>query len=120
MQHMTVKQIFEAANLKPQEPVCWKTRIKEKKGGVYVVSRTCDPNTLCIASPLPLGPIPNSLLIDINHEHNRWLASEPIVYIGKTHCSIGRGCAIVIVDSLPRGTGCRFLIAESDSRKHRR
>lgn len=86
---MTVGEIFRKANLSPRGPVRWKEQVPESRAGVYVVARVGNPNDSCKPCELPFkDPLRSDLEIDLEFEHQRWLASEPVVYIGKTDQTI--------------------------------
>ena len=97
---MTVTELFEKANLQAFGPVLWGTQVREPSAGVagvYVVARVDDPNVDCKACDLPplidftnnpydnlRKPLPPNLRYDPEYERQRWLKSEPVVYIGRT------------------------------------
>ena len=88
---MTVTEIFQKANLSPRGPVKWREPVPEShKGGVYVVARVGNPNLRCTACGLRFKPLSGvrcdrvGVRIDRAYERDRWLESEPIVYIGQT------------------------------------
>jgi hypothetical protein len=73
---MTVSEVFSLASLSPFGPVPWGTKISEESPGIYVIALLNDPDALhkspVLADYLDAG------------ERVRWLADEPVVYIGKT------------------------------------
>jgi hypothetical protein len=71
--------------------VPWGADVPEANAGVYVVARVGDPEVGCKACALPfIDPLPRNVVLDLDYERWRWLPSEPIVYIGKTHRAIGK------------------------------
>ena len=89
--HLTVTEVFKAANLSPRGPVLWGTRISDLPTckGVYVVARIADPNCGCEACALPFEvPLRPNLILDLEYERQRWLPNEPVLYIGQTTQSL--------------------------------
>jgi len=74
-ENLTVMEVFNEATLAPKGPVQWGTAIPDKKPGVYVVALTEDANA-------------STCEIDADYleasEQQRWIANQPIVYIGQT------------------------------------
>jgi len=86
---MTVGEIFAKAKLSHLwGPVQWKDKDNvpdESKPGVYVVARVGKPDESCEPCKLQLiDPRRDGLVIDLEYEHQRWLRSEPVMYIGQT------------------------------------
>jgi hypothetical protein len=73
---MTITEVFSLANLSPYGPVPWGTKISEARPGIYIVALAKDANA-CLSKPMPAD------YLDAD-EHIRWLANEPVVYIGRT------------------------------------
>jgi hypothetical protein len=83
--NMTVAEIFRKAGLSPRGPVRWETQVPDSSAGVYVVARVGNPASGCEACAVAfIDPIPADLTLDLEYETQRWLANEPVLYVGKT------------------------------------
>jgi len=71
---MRVAVAFAEIGLSPRGPVPWNTPIKENNKGIYVVALVKDKTASCAFEVEPQNP----------REQERWLAHEPIIYIGQT------------------------------------
>jgi hypothetical protein len=86
---VTVSELCKKAGLTPQGPVPWRTPIPREDGGsepgIYIVARV---STVRAQSPKAslrfTKPLLTGLTIDLNYEKQRWLPSDPVLYIGRT------------------------------------
>jgi len=82
---MTILDLFEKVNLSPKGPEPWGTEVSECAAGVYVVARVGDAKASCESGDLPfIDPFPAGIIVDLEYEQQRWLSSEPGLYIGQT------------------------------------
>lgn len=77
----TILQLFGAAGLAPRGPVAWSTLPAETASGVYVISLLVDAEGH--------GNLPHAEYLS-ETERQRWLAGQPIVYIGRTRRPLDR------------------------------
>lgn len=73
---MTVTEIFAAAGLQPCGPVLWKEQVPETSEGIYVVALVEEAGAR-LECPVYGDYLPPG-------EKQRWLPTEPVVYIGQT------------------------------------
>jgi hypothetical protein len=76
---MTVQDLFAAAGLVPYGPVEWGIAVEERRPGIYVVALTANPEDP--APDIELGCVPEA-------ERPRWLAQQPVLYIGRATRSL--------------------------------
>jgi hypothetical protein len=76
-----VSELFKRAGLLPRGPVKWRAPVSEASPGVYVVAVTEDPSS---------NECPVSVDYLDSVEAARWIATEPIVYIGCTTRSLSK------------------------------
>jgi hypothetical protein len=76
---MTVAEVFGAAALKAHGPVRWLEMVAESSPGVYVVAVVAGHNARCEA--LSVSYLPREAM-------GRWIAGQPVVYIGRTRRAI--------------------------------
>ena len=78
---ITVAEVFGAASLKPHGPVRWLEMVAESSPGVYVVAVVAEHDAGC--EGLNVNYLPSEAL-------GRWIAGQPVVYIGRTRRAISR------------------------------
>jgi hypothetical protein len=74
-----VRDLFAAAGLVFRGPVEWGAAVEERRPGVYVVALTANPGDP--APDIELACIPEA-------ERARWLAGQPVLYIGRATRSL--------------------------------
>jgi ethanolamine utilization protein EutA len=78
---LSVREVFERADLKPSGPVSWGSPVPEKCPGVYVVSLVEDP----------AAPCDRLDVLDLSDDElARWLPCHPVIYIGRASGSISK------------------------------
>ena len=82
--HITVTEIFKAADLQPYGPVPWNDKnnpVKEKRPGIYVIAIAPHPDGGCD-------------LIDVSNLESdvatKWVPLQPVIYIGRTRRALSR------------------------------
>lgn len=82
---VTVREVFAAAGLQPCGPVRWQEPVSEARPGVYVVALTssCDEVSTATTADVALDAA-------CANERARWIADEPVLYIGRTKRALRR------------------------------
>ena len=81
IRRVTVRALFNAADLKPCGPVAWGQAIVEKKPGVYVIAVVAEADKSC--EHIDVSYLPNVVA-------KRWISSQPVIYVGRTKRSLSR------------------------------